>query len=591
MKIFKRKISLVKIITIIILFCMIAPAIITCVFFYTQLKNIVYNTIENDISYSSIESFYTLDSNLQSLQNTYYTIISDPFINPTLYENISSKLEPLMLKESIDDRLTKIMFFNTIWNNKLLSSVALFYSNDSYHYINNSSPGIYMDNSGISAVGEVLNRWDGIEKSIDDNKRINSLFSSGQSEDLYYIHDFYDYTSATFKGLVSLQLHKDSLMESFHNFSKHEGSLCFLYDSDNTIIASNDNRLERQKLQSATYNDQSVEKMMTDSKNFILKTQKTEFDLTAVILIPLAPIKKQLFSQLQHYLFIFIVLILCFIVIALFLSKYISRYINILIKRISEVRKGKYSHTIPYFGIIEIDNLSSAFCDMSEQINKLLNDILANEILLKESELKALQAQMNPHFLFNTLLSLSWKVKESGDNESFEMINALSSILKANIYTEKTKFISIKDEIQNVRYYLQIQKWRHGEHFTYDIDIDPELWEQPVLKLGIQPIVENAFVHGLENRIDHGYILIEGSLVNNEVMITIIDNGVGFDTSELEQDLFNHTKKMEDTHYHIGILNTQLRYRYTYGNEYGLTIKSIIGKGTTVLIKYPIIKE
>lgn len=173
------------------------------------------------------------------------------------------------------------------------------------------------------------------------------------------------------------------------------------------------------------------------------------------------------------------------------------------------------------------------------------------------------------------------------------MITALSSLLNANIYTPATKFITLQEELQNVRYYLQIQKVRFGPKLSYDIDVDTKLMDHFILKLCLQPLVENAVVHGLENKVEEGTILITGDITDDqEMLLQIIDNGIGFHPEELIRRLnepdASALSKSEGKGHHIGLINTHLRLKYTYGEQYGITIDSTPGAGTTISVKLPL---
>ena len=589
-KTFHRQISLFAIITCIILFCTAIPLVITSTYFYSQLKTNAYTAMEKDLEASAQRSFSSLDSTLLTIVNTYYTIISDPLINPELYSKLSDlSTDQYLFPDAVDDRLIKMMFYNTAWMENSITSITLYQDIDTYNYVSKSEAGSYLDIQNRNALDDFKICWSRIEPLIQKNERVNLLLHSpADSASLYYIRDYYDYSSGNFKGIVSLQIQESSLLKCFDDFAKYENSICLIYDRSGNILADTSGKLHGININEPYNGGASLQERIHDTANYMAKTSDlSNVPFTSAILIPLKPTQSMLASQLWNYLCIFFVMLFVTVLIAVLISRFISRYVNILIQKMVAMEDGDYAQTLPVYGIAEIDNLSKAFCNMSNQIKRLLEEVYANEVLLKESELKALQAQINPHFLFNTLLSISWKARSNKDMESYEMITALSRLLNANIYTPDTKYISIYEEIRNVRDYLFIQKSRFGDRLSFDIDIAPQILHEPILKLSIQPIVENAVVHGLENKTGIGHILIEGCCQEGNIHIQITDNGIGISPERLKHIMSGQAGQENGKKHHIGLMNTFLRMKYTYGEQYGLEIQSTVGKGTTVTIRYP----
>lgn len=587
----QKPVSLFVIITMIISLCMITPFMIAGGYFYIKLRNNTLDSIEQNLDTAATGAFTSLDSTLHSVKNTYYSIISDPVINPDLYNYIFPG-NNASFNESIDERLTKMMFYSTLWNENVLISITLTNDLNTYHYISNTKYGAYPDQKTSSTLDIITENWQELSKTLGSN-HINLLQHSPEcSDSIFYIRDYYGYPDGTFKGLLSFQLSEQALMSGFSDFDKYTNTLCFAYDDSGTVIMSNNRDIQNGSISSITVDGISLKAMMENSGRYLVKTASlTNSALTACVLIPLEPVYQELHRQLNGYFILFFLLLFVVIFIALIVSRYVSNYIDLLIKRITSLCHENYTFTLPVYGITELNNLSMAFISMSQQVQRLLNEKYANEVLLKESELKALQSQINPHFLFNTLLSISWKARANQDIECYEMITALSSLLNANIYTSATRFITLQEELQNVQYYLQIQKVRFGSRLSYDFDVDTCLMKQPILKLCLQPLVENAVVHGLENKVEDGSILITGDITGeSEMLIQIIDNGIGFNPRELNRQLQSLTPPATEEDgkaHHIGLINTHLRLKYTYGEQYGIAIASIPGKGTKISVRLP----
>lgn len=613
----RKPISLFIIITLIISICMITPCIMVGIYFYLTLRDNTLDSIEQNLDTSAERAIASLDSTLHSVKNTYYSIISDPVINPELYNYIVSENSPssisgreegmasgglsegrkVSFSESIDERLTKMMFYSTIWNENVLTSITLTNDLRTYHYISNTKYGAHLDQENSSSLDSVTQNWEQFSKTLGTDRIHILCHSPKQTDSVLYIRDYYGYPDGAFKGLIGFQLSEQALMSVFRDFEKYTNTICFAFDESGAVIMSNHPDIRGGSITSLSIEDVSLKEILDESGNYLVKTVSlNNAPLTACVLIPLEPVYQELRSQLRGYFILFLLLLSAVILIALMVSRRVSSYIDLLIRRMTSLSSQNCSLTLPEYGITELDHLSVAFTDMSQQIQRLLKEKYANEVLLKESELKALQAQINPHFLFNTLLSISWKARSNQDMECYEMITALSSLLNANIYTPATRMIPLQEELQNVRNYLLIQKIRFGPKISYDIDVDTRLMKKPILKLCLQPLVENAVVHGLENKVEDGSILITGDMAGErEMLIRVIDNGVGFNPDELNLQLdaqeSDPAAVPEGGGHHIGLLNTHLRIKYTYGKAYGITIDSAPGKGTTISVRLPLSHE
>lgn len=209
------------------------------------------------------------------------------------------------------------------------------------------------------------------------------------------------------------------------------------------------------------------------------------------------------------------------------------------------------------------------------------------ETLLKATELKALQSQVNPHFLFNTLNTIARLAMLEGASQTQEVAYALSDLLRNNL-RDMDRLRTVEEEMKSVQDYLTIQKVRFGERVQSSIQIAPEIFAARLPALTLQPLVENAIIHGLEGRIEGGEIRIGGNLYENEVNLEISDTGIGVDEGTIAA-IFREEKrrKSQGQTTGLGILNVHKRIRHYFGGQYGVTMQSRLGVGTTISIRFP----
>lgn len=232
----------------------------------------------------------------------------------------------------------------------------------------------------------------------------------------------------------------------------------------------------------------------------------------------------------------------------------------------------------------EIASLSESFNLMMRKIKDLMDKVVEEQETQRKSELKALQYQINPHFLYNTLDSVVWLIDNNKNKEASEMIVALAKLFRISI-SRGRNIITIKDELEHARSYLLIQSIRYAGAFEYEFDIDPNVIEYTTLKLILQPMIENAIYHGLKNRIDEGHIKIVAKLVNTKVIFEIIDNGYGMRKEKIAE-LYENFKNPE-LNDGVGLKNIYLRLKIYYGDEADLQIESELDEGTTIRIIIP----
>ncbi len=238
----------------------------------------------------------------------------------------------------------------------------------------------------------------------------------------------------------------------------------------------------------------------------------------------------------------------------------------------------------------EIKELSKEYDKMVLKIQELMAQNIKEQEQKRKSDLKALQAQINPHFLYNTLDSIIWMAEMDKTEEVVKMTSALSKLFRISI-SKGNDLITIRDEVAHVESYLVIQKMRYRDKFNYRITVDNDILPLLTLKILLQPIVENSIYHGTRGIEHKMQIEITGKRENNHILFTIKDNGKGIDAEELA--LLNR-KVMPDgiqklKHHGVGIKNVNERIKLYFGDEYGLNFFSKKGEGTTVTIKIPAI--
>lgn len=237
-------------------------------------------------------------------------------------------------------------------------------------------------------------------------------------------------------------------------------------------------------------------------------------------------------------------------------------------------------------GTSEITVLSESFENMAVRIQHLVERVRQEEISLRKTELKALQAQINPHFLYNTLDAISWMCEEGDTKDAKAMVNALASLFRISI-SKGHELIPIAKEIEHAENYLKIQNFRYQDQFTYEFMVDEECLPYLCNKITLQPIIENAIYHGLNRMVDEGMIRITIAQQDDDILFMVEDNGVGMTEQQCQEIL----QRESGDKVGIGIKNVDDRIKIYFGKKYGITIMSEPDEGTCVSIRMPKVVE
>ena len=238
----------------------------------------------------------------------------------------------------------------------------------------------------------------------------------------------------------------------------------------------------------------------------------------------------------------------------------------------------------------EVAELAVSFNKMAGSMQSLIDKVKEDERKMRKADLRLLQEQIQPHFLYNTLDTIVWLIESNEPDEAVTMVVTLSDFFR-EILSKGKEFISIKEEEKHISSYLQIQVMRYRDILEYDIQLDQVIYKYQILKLTLQPVVENALYHGIKYKRAKGCIHIHGEKEGDIIRLTVRDDGVGMDEEELEQLRQQIEKPCQETEKGFGLANVNERIHMYFGPEYGMKIQSQKGKGTTVEIVIPAILE
>lgn len=331
-----------------------------------------------------------------------------------------------------------------------------------------------------------------------------------------------------------------------------------------------------------------VEMKVNNKESLIFYNKESRSGILTYKILPLDCIVNDKILLFQTILIMFSACLIIGLVMSIIFTKKVKKPIDNLVRHIEVVASGNFIKDESLESEDEIGSIGKVINGMVGQIKELTEKQMNVEKQKSKLELKMLQAQINPHFLYNTLDSIRWIAIIQKNSGIVKVVTSLSSLLK-NMAKGLNDKITLKKELELLNDYVTIEKVKYVELFDLIINIDDEsLYNSKIIKMTLQPLIENAIFYGIEPTGKSGQIIIDVSSQNSDLYIVITDNGMGIASDKLEEILRCNNSNKGNHMSGIGLFNVNRRIKLTYGEEYGLTIESEIGKYTKIIIKTPL---
>lgn len=554
-----------------------------------------YNQMLDQGSYSLTQSFDQSLSYLHSrLENTIN--LSDMIIFNTYLNTLINKEYTDIIDINADARSLRLLVRSFEDNNGI--DHARIYIDDSSSYSS--------DGKNIFPVSRIQNQK--LLQELFSQKGLKLFVGSSQLEDppsyaesvlsmFRVMYSINDYKKVAF--VLRLDFAKKEFTDILSNTNPTSDSLSFILDHDHSVIASSaelplsilDIQIQNEIM---GIKDQQLNDITIDhSKYLILKSTVDLTDWTMITLVPYSSFFINFKDTTRMIALVSLLIILISLGLFSLISYTITRRLLVLCHYIKDAETGELVPIDTPVYKDEIGILYQNYNDMIDRIKKLLKENYNMGRELKSAEYKALQSQINPHFLYNTLDMISWFSIQGKTDEVNDVVYSLARFYKISLSKGKD-IISIGEELEHTDCYVAIQKYRFANSINYMKDIDPDILPYSIPKITIQPLVENAIIHGiLEKEDSNGILEIKGRIEDGIIHIMMMDNGKGMDSGSTNLNSSSILKEVSDTDSqgsHYGLQNIVLRLKLLYGPEYGLSIESVMGKGTVIHIHIPAMK-
>ncbi|MEK4345207.1 sensor histidine kinase [Paenibacillus sp. FSL P4-0184] len=399
-------------------------------------------------------------------------------------------------------------------------------------------------------------------------------------EDILFVtHNIMKSNNTTFAGVLYVRLDKDRIFEKMDELNTKSDYGIIITDRNQQVVYSSaSSGVGEEKVADHIVGASSGQINIGHKEYSLVKSDIERPGWTLYYYTPVRSMIVDTSSILKAMVSIIVVCILILLLIIWIFTKTLVQPIYKLKKKIRVVEDGDFDILIQSNSKDEIGDLTNSFASMVRRIKELIGQVYQSGIQEKEAELKALQAQISPHFLYNTLSIINWRAVQVEAEDISLVVNALSKFYRTSLNNGK-QLTSIRDEILNIRAYIDIQLAMHDDQlFDVTYHIEEELYPYQTINFILQPIVENAIKHGIDEKEDgKGMLTIEAYTYKDDIRFVVSDNGKGMDQEQIEQLLYSN-----GTGY--GLKNVHERIKLYYGDAYGISIESELNVGTRICI-------
>jgi len=553
------------------------PAIIINIFYYVRMNSFIENKVQAYYSEIVKQTSEQINNIYKQIEIAERQLINSAITSGVLdsYDEMSAE-ERLIAVKQLEQSLQNIRrSFSIISNMYLISD-----NNNLYTAGTITGKGILLNKEWIKSIR--AGKYEGIIIPTHISNYRNRLLGDENEKVISFARSIIGIENNQRKGIVQLDLSYSEIKEIVESLSLNDQSFMIITDQNNNVIYSSNEMYLGQKLVESK-KEEIIQKLSADRARYVKSSPMVtnyivpELNWLITGVISTEDIDNE-FEKLGNITWVItILIILLSVILTYLLSREVLRPISRLVKNMKKVGEGRLDIKVSGSKNRDLQVLTDSFNTMVNKIDILMKNVREKEKEKLKAELKALQSQINSHFLYNTLNSIKWMALIAKQDS---IANAIISLVKILEYSSKNleKIVPISEEIDFTKNYVHIQQMRSGDHIKVEFDIDEELFEYMILKLTLQPIIENAFLHAFNDK-DEGKIIIKGSISDEYITFEIIDNGSGMEVKQLD--------KMTC----MGMENVNTRIQLNFGEKYGLKIYSEPGEGTHVKILLPIIKR
>ncbi len=571
----------------------IVPLLIPLITLGSFSISLTQDYIRDDIDKNNIKMLNQTKETVELIFNELDSLSINFELNPSVVIKVKEQLER---KQNDYESINTMDFIMDLMNPPVNSKP---YIQSIYIYYKNNNQGFFVSNQGIENLSSFVDSsWHNsfISNTSAANTWIETRdtklfhFESEKTKLITLYKKLYSPGSIKADGVIVMNIRREYVENMLKDLVSYNEQTILIVDAENKVISATGSNpdISEADIKKINANPLSFFGYKSDKGSMMVSQIKSDrYPLKYVSIIP----RSSLYKVPTQLIYMTGLLLLISFLLGLAITYSITRknynHLRIIISTLESAEKGDPLPNLPSrikdeYGFI-LQNIIKTFIEQSY----LKIQLSEKKYRLKAIEMMALQSQMNPHFLFNTLKTLYWKtIGLTGDqNEASKMIEHLSGIMHYSLGSSD-KTVSLEEEIQNTQSYIEIQKVRYKDKFGVTWQYNDSIVKQKVLKLLFQPFIENAIYHGIKEKEGSSYIKIKISLVNSLLKIAIIDNGLGMEKEQLEKI---RAKLSEDGEYseHIGLFNTNKRLILMYGDQYGIKIRSKLRLGTVVYIDIP----
>lgn len=575
----------------------VLPVIAVGYFSYMQGSRAIYNKMRRSVTETIDQVGINLSSKLQAIINDGTEIAYNDLVQKTLsdYNNLSAR-DLNLIESELSDYINRKYIFNNnvaeiiIYTNELNRINA--YGQSNFRFMPKAENLELLVEHAKKLDGLCL--WMPVDSDYEQGLA-RRIF--GDRKSIILIRAVKSLETGNQLGYILMRIDESIISDTFRNIDFGDGAQIFVLNSNNIVVSSAGDYADVALPYHETGLLNDIKKV-TDQRSFRYEsgnnvylaafTQIMQADWYIVALIKF----DYLYSESNQLLINIFIIGICFLIFALFLNYIISRSIVIPIRQlvdgINSFKNGELDISIDDPNNDEFSELNRCFNEMTTEINRLIQDIKRQERQKKELEIRALQAQINPHFLPNILNTVSYIASIKKENNIVNLVDSIVTLLNGCMKNDNSQ-ITVEEEISLLKSYITMQEYRLFGRFTVEFNIDSSILSCLIPRFLLQPILENALIHGIEPSGKTGLIVIKGFTQGDKLYFSITDNGIGMSQEQidmlLESDNYNQNSRLNG----IGLANTRDRIKLLYGQEYGLEISSVKGVFTTVNIYLPVI--